>query len=84
MPFPVPLASWEQRLSEMIASFDTLEAFPPLIVEYRSGTLIVSDGSHRLGAFSAIGVTACWVIVWYPDESEKAHYDLHASTLQWS
>ena len=83
MPFVVPVASWERVISHIIATFDTIEDFPPLIAEYRSGALIVSDGSHRLGAFSAMGLTACWVIVWYPDESEKAHYDSHASTLLW-
>jgi hypothetical protein len=83
MPFSVPLALWEKRISEISASFDTIEAFPPLIVEYRRGALIVSDGNHRLGAFSAIGLNACWVIVWYPDESEKAHYDSCAGTLKW-
>ena len=83
MPFPVPLASWEKRISEISASFDTIEAFPPLIVEYRSGALIVTDGNHRLGAFSAIGLNACWVIVWYPDESEKAHHDSGADNDYW-
>src|SRR5512145_1342881 len=37
MPFPVPATSWKQRISEIAAHFNTLEAFPPLIVEYRSG-----------------------------------------------
>ena len=83
MPFPVPAASWKQRISEIAANFNTLEAFPPLIVEYRSGELFVSDGNHRLGAFVTIGIPACWVIVWYPDESEKAHYDLHREELHW-
>jgi hypothetical protein len=77
MPFRVPTESWERCVNQIIATFDSIESFPPLIVEYRSGALIVSDGNHRLGAFSAIGIPACWVIVWYPDEVEKAHRDAH-------
>jgi hypothetical protein len=75
MPFPVSAASWEQSISEIASSFVTLEAFPPLIVEYRSGAFLVSDGNHRVGAFSSLGISDCWVLLWYPDEFEKAHYD---------
>ena len=75
MQFQVSTSSWETRISAIVESFDTLESFPPLIVECRSGALIVSDGNHRLGAFTALGLAACWVILWCADETQKAHCD---------
>jgi hypothetical protein len=81
MPFPVSSASWKQRISEIVSSFVTLEAFPPLIVEYRSGAFLVSDGNHRVGAFASLGISDCWVLLWYPDEFEKAHHELRGGNV---
>jgi hypothetical protein len=81
MPFPVPEAVWKHRVSELAANFVALEAFPPLIAEYRSGNLLVSDGNHRLAAFAALGMSSCWTIVWFPDESEKMHYEASCTQL---
>jgi hypothetical protein len=75
MPFHVSAESWSERIAHLAATFVALEAFPPLLAEYRSGELLVSDGNHRLGAFTAMGIEACWVIIWYPDESERAHFE---------
>jgi hypothetical protein len=79
MPFPVSITSWTERISEIVSSFVTLDAFPPLIVEYRRGAFLVSDGNHRLGAFASLGISECWVLLWYADRSEKAHDDLHTA-----
>ena len=78
MPFREAMDSWQARVDEIAASFRALEHFPPLIARYTSGELLVSDGSHRLAAFEALGLTHCWVIVWYADENELAHYHAHA------
>ena len=75
MPFQVPSDEWERRTSAMATSFTRLEAFPPVIVEYRAGELLVADGNHRVGAFEKLGLQECWVILWFPDDVEKQHYD---------
>jgi hypothetical protein len=78
MPFREPADGWQRRVNEIAASFRALEDFPPLIASYTSGTLLVNDGSHRLTAFEWLGLSHCWVIVWYADENELAHYRAHA------
>ena len=75
MRFPVPLDSWRQRVSAIAASFERLERFPPLIAEYHAGRLLLNDGSHRYAAFATLGLAQCWVLVWYPDESQWDHHE---------
>jgi hypothetical protein len=78
MPFREPVESWQKRVGEIASSFRELELFPPLIAQYVSGRLLVSDGSHRLAAFERLGLTDCWVIVWYADEVELDHHQRRA------
>lgn len=64
MEFPVPAGAWEERITRYARNLSTPEALPPLIVEWRSGTLSVRDGNHRLGAMHRAGWTHGWIIVW--------------------
>jgi hypothetical protein len=43
---------------------------PPLIAEYRAGTLSLRDGNHRHEAMRRKGWPACWVIVWYNSQAD--------------
>ncbi|MGI9584170.1 MAG: hypothetical protein ACR2N7_01100 [Acidimicrobiia bacterium] len=75
MPYRVSEQSWIQRTTAIAGTigdeaFD-LRTMPPLIVEFREGTLAVADGNHRLGAFALAGVEQAWVIVW--SNSEEDH-----------
>jgi hypothetical protein len=74
LPFPVSLESWTGRIANLQAGFRSLEDFPPLIVQYESGRLLIRDGNHRHGAFEALGLGRCWAIVWYDDQGEWAQH----------
>jgi hypothetical protein len=74
MPFRQDADSWETRVAQITAGFNHIEAFPPLIVRYQTGRMLVNDGSHRLAAFETLGLLRCWVIIWYADEGELEHH----------
>lgn len=60
--------AWAQRVATLAASLTTVEAVPPLIVEYRGGLLSVRDGNHRLAAMERRGWARAWVLIWYNHE----------------
>lgn len=50
---------------------------PPLIVHYMDGDVFeLNDGNHRLEAYSRLGITEYYVIVWI---TEKSEYELFTS-----
>ena len=49
---------------------------PPLIVEYRQGSLSVRDGNTRHEAMRLKGWRTCWVLIWYNTEQDyRRHVD---------
>jgi hypothetical protein len=74
MEYCVPLSSWQHRVSAIAGTIDDPSKLPPLIVEYRSGALSIRDGSHRYGAMTQAGWSACWVIVWCNSASDAADF----------
>jgi hypothetical protein len=74
LPFRVSLEAWQSRVGAIASGFCERNLYPPLIVQYSSGDLLISDGNHRFAAFEQLGLEACWVIVWYPDETELEHH----------
>ena len=75
MPFREPLELWEQAVGHFASRPEPAEAFPPLLVRYEQGEMVISDGNHRYAAFSRRGFAACWIIIWYPDEAEYTHHE---------
>jgi hypothetical protein len=65
MEYRMEPAAWEQRVAAIAGSLTTRERVPPLIVEYRAGTLSVRDGNHRLAAMERVSWSEGWIIVWY-------------------
>jgi ectoine hydroxylase-related dioxygenase (phytanoyl-CoA dioxygenase family) len=61
--FPVNVDAWQRRVSDAASGLtDPMDA-PPLLVEWRAGRLVTSDGNHRHAAMVAAGWNACWVLV---------------------
>jgi hypothetical protein len=77
MEFHMEPASWERRVGAIATSLSSLATLPPLIVEYRTGTWSVRDGSHRLAALTRLGWPRAWVVIWYNSaadyEADAAH-----------
>ena len=77
LPFVVPVESWTSRIADIMASFESVERFPPLLVQYEAGRLLIRDGSHRFGAFEKLACQSCWVILWYADEAAFESHQAH-------
>ena len=74
MPFRESLDAWEQAVGHFAALSVHAEAFPPLLVRYEQGDLVISDGNHRHEGFRRRGFTSCWIIIWYPNQVEFEHH----------
>ena len=75
MPFREPRELWEQSVGYFASLPEPVEAFPPLLVRYEQGELVISDGNHRYESFVQRGFATCWIITWYPDVAEYAHHE---------
>lgn len=47
---------------------------PPLIVCYKAGTFVLSDGNHRWEAFTRLGVRSYPVIVWITEKTDRNEF----------
>jgi hypothetical protein len=74
MEYYEPEASWQRRIAEMIESLERGWDPPPVIAEYRAGTLSVRDGGHRVAALARAGRDAAWTIIWFNDQSNLNEY----------
>ena len=70
------------KLADLSTVWLMLELFPPLIVEYDSGAFLVRDGNHRHGAFSLLGLTSCWCILWYANRESYEHHEARGFELR--
>jgi hypothetical protein len=75
MEFREPLTAWNHAVDHFARSSDPVEAFPPLLVRYEQGELLVTDGNHRYAAFQRRGFSTCWIVLWYPNASEFTHHE---------
>jgi len=64
MEYVVPAEHWERDIAGLAERLRDPAEVPPLIVEWRSGTLSVRDGNHRAAAMLKAGWTHCWIVVW--------------------
>ena len=74
MEYRVENDYWIERTGKMAETMRDPLAIPPLIAEYRRGTLSIRDGNTRHGAMSLLGWSKCWVVIWYNTEKD---YDEH-------
>lgn len=70
MEYRITPEVWERRVGSLVASFTTVAALPPLLAEYRGGSLSVRDGNHRLAAIEHLRWPIAWVVIWYNTEAD--------------
>lgn len=63
---------FEQKVSGLQKIIAGNADLPPLIVNYADSEFELNDGNHRLEAYSRMGITEYYVIVWI---TEKAEYE---------
>jgi hypothetical protein len=64
MEYWVAAKVWNRRMTSISLGLRESDDVPPLIVEFRSGTLSIRDGNHRAAAMLKAGWTHCWIIIW--------------------
>lgn len=79
MKFRMELGAWVERTNSLAQNMtnEPLE-FPPLIVEYRQGSLVICDGNTRHAVMERHGWQTCWVLIWYNSEAD---YQIHGKRL---
>lgn len=68
--YPVTAEDWRMRTRSLAETLTDSRALPPLIAEYRDGTLELADGNTRCGAMEALEWKTCWVVIWYNFEAD--------------
>lgn len=63
-------AVWERNVTLLQEGFRDPLHVPPLIVEYRQGKMVISDGAHRHEAMRRLGWRTCWVVICYDTEED--------------
>ena len=76
MPYREPADRWDARVAALRAESGGVEHYPPLLVQYESGRLLIRDGNHRYAALEALRVEWCWIILWYANAAEFRHHEV--------
>jgi len=71
---PVEPEEWEEEVAPIEELVEEGWEPPPLIAQYRDGTLYLQDGNHRYEALRRTGESEAWVIVWFDDRREHAAF----------
>lgn len=74
MKWVIPKEPFEKKVSELMNVISTNDDMPPLIVHYGDGEFQLNDGNHRFEAYSRLGVTEYYVIVWMTEKEEYAEF----------
>lgn len=70
MKYRVDEAWFHKHVDRLVDVLKKKEDMPPLIVHYVDGEFELNDGNHRLEAYSRLGVTEYYVIIWITDKEE--------------
>lgn len=72
MKYKVDKEWFERHVSELENVIKTTDDMPPLIAHYVDSGFELNDGNHRLEAYSRLGISEYFVIIWI---TEKSEYD---------
>jgi hypothetical protein len=67
-------ARYDARVQALAGEIRQGLKVPPLIAEYREGTLLLADGNHRHGGLERCGVSRYWTAVWFNSEADFEWY----------
>lgn len=74
MRYHIPAKWFEKHVEELKKVIMEQEDMPPLIVHYVDGEFELNDGNHRLEAYSRLGITEYYVIVWITEKGELEEF----------
>lgn len=70
MKFQVHQERFEQKVNNLQKVISSGNDVPPLIVHYVDGGFELNDGNHRFEAYSRLGISESYVIVWITEADE--------------
>jgi hypothetical protein len=71
---PIDESQWEGDVEQMEASIEEGWEPPPLLAEFRGGSLLLQDGNHRYEALQREGASDAWVLVYFESEADRDAY----------
>ena len=80
MIYPVPFEAWERHVNKMMLAIQRDPDMPPLISHYMipdgqtDGIFELNDGNHRFEAYSRLGITEAYVIMWFTEHHEYQQF----------
>ena len=70
MKFRVNEGGFERKVASLMSAIIGGNDLPPIMVNYADGQLTLNDGNHRFEAYTRLGKTSCYAIIWTSSESE--------------
>ena len=70
MTWVIPKDPFENKVKDLMNVISTNDDMPPLIVHYSDGEFQLNDGNHRFEAYSRLGISEYYVIVWITEKEE--------------
>lgn len=74
MKWVIPAENFEHKVKDLMNVISTNDDMPPLIVSYFDGDFQLNDGNHRFEAYSRLGVSEYYVIVWITEKDDYVDF----------
>ena len=78
MTYRVHPGWFEEHVAELMHAIQTDSDMPPLIIQYVHGEFELNDGNHRFEAYTRLGVSEAYTIIWITEKTDleafKARY----------
>ena len=75
MKYRIDKEWWAIRVADLEKSIQNDPDMPPLIVHYVAGEFELNDGNHRFEAYSRLGMSKCYAIIWMSSEDDVAEFE---------
>lgn len=74
MTWVIPKEPFENKVNQLQKVISENPDMPPLIVSYTNGEFQLNDGNHRFEAYSRLGITEYYVIVWITEKEDYTDF----------
>ena len=75
MKFRVNEGGFERKVSALMSAIDRGNDLPPIIVNYADRELTINDGNHRFEAYTRLGISKCYAIIWTSSEDDMSEFE---------
>lgn len=75
MLYRVNKGGFERKVAALMSSISVGRDLPPIMVNFADGELTLNDGNHRFEAYSRLGMSKCYAIIWMSSERDVAEFE---------